>query len=1471
MGTIRQMADLSNKHPISTTLPVPADDAGLRPVAPTDIAQFIRLDQCERYLRLRLHERAAGQRFMRVYDVVPQSIPPLLTRSGERFETRMESAIAERYPSARFIEDERGIEGHDNERLLRLVMDLAPGDVLVLFQPRLQATVGHWRIRGDLDVVRLERSAEGDLTVLVADMKSSTAGRLEHRLQVAFYIEMLDALFQQAGIECSGMELGVLYRGSALGDQGLSSEEIDERAARREAAERYFGTSDALLDLSDPENYRDAVHDLVTGPDSTACRVAEAPFESVPFHLTYKCDGCLYNEFCMKWSAERDDLSLLPHVTSQDKGALRRAGVTRVRDLAKLKEFRPDGAARNGDSGDLVPAPGSEDQVRQLSATWPVGPRLDELVHRARRYRKWKREPLKALSYIPSKGYGSLPYCDETQNPNLVTVFVDAQHDYLHDRIYMIGARVLAHAAGVPARWRSVVHLAEGPPEDAATEGALLVRWIDETIETIVDLAAPAADGQPRAPIHLVFYNHFDQRLLLDALARHFHSILGATPLYDFLTQMAAFDSPIATFLNQEIRELKNYPMTCQSLQAVAAYLGFDWNRPRPYRDVFRVRVFDFWGKFDQTDHLLPDESRWYLSRARFNSQIPLEYAYAAWDDLPEPPKGRRDEFAPYRRATRDLLLGFQARRLEALEWVTRDFKGNKQTQKSSFDLPDLGAFSERAATLANALEEFVAIERYVELAAWKSARLAPPERRVLSGDTLIVNYRESDQDPHVASENRENLSKYHLHEQYEREYFEVNPGASSAQLTSDQKSATKWSQDGLTVRLRLATVGIDCDLDEVLALTDLRPGDSIIVAPRLDTDSRQPEHEQVPYTPTPKQMLYQARGTIERLSVERDDAGRATSALVEVTLRSSYGGWRMKGFAFGSFLQRPFADGDLYTLDEDPNSWYGYWGMKVAEGLVAGGANELYARLVDPAAASVDWSPAAAEGQQRFLDGLDALHAAGALHGFEPSKREYIGGHGATPALLVQGPPGTGKSYTTAFAVFARLQGAMAANRGFRALLSCKTHAATDVLLENTRKVQNLLRDIRASHRDVFDAHIDRRLLDVPIYRVRPRGAVPEDVTPLLEYDSETDERQAWETIAAQRWCIVATTPGGVYQLVNKRWGSSKLFTNKLFRCLVLDETSQMNLPEAIMAALPLERTGQLVVVGDHRQMPPIVHHTWQNEPRRTFKEFRTYQSLFLALLEHEPPMIQFAESFRLHADMAEFLRREVYAQDGIRFFSRRRELLDETDVSDDFVASVLAADHPIVVIVHDEAESQVRNPFEQHLITPILEALADAELFALGPEDGLGVVVPHRAQRASLRDAVPALSVIDPDTGAVRLSSVDTVERFQGGERRVILVSATESDRDYLLNTGEFLLDPRRLTVALSRAKQKMVLVASRSVFNLFSADEEIFLNALLWKHLLRRTCTVPLWSGERLGHRVEVWGNASDHQRPGEPPGS
>jgi hypothetical protein len=805
---------------------------------------------------------------------------------------------------------------------------------------------------------------------------------------------------------------------------------------------------------------------------------------------------------------------------------------------------------------------------------------------------------------------------------------------------------------------------------------------------------------------------------------------------------------------------------------------------------------------------------------------------------------------------------------------VSHDFKGNHLTTKTPFLLPDLPNFSEKASNLAHALDEFVTIERHVTLGGWKAARNIAPERRVLMGETLVVRYCEEDQDEEVREKNREDERRWQLRQQYRAEYRERNPNARQVRLPTEQKAASEFSQVGTRYRLRLETDGTDTGLDEVLGLSNLREGEMVILYPRLTYDERLPKEQRTPQTPTPKQVLYGPRVRIERILVERDRSGRATQAFVEVEWQEQIGGDWSQGFVFGSASEdRPLVPGKLYTLDTDINDINGYWSKVVTTELSravdAGNpaASTLYSRLVDnqteDQAHSVEWDEAAAEGQSRFYKGLEALHATGEMPRFEASKQEYISAHGDDPVLLVQGPPGTGKSYSTAFAIFSRLQGAIAAGREFRVFISCKTHAAIDVLLRNVLEVRDRLRYFQANYPDIFDRYFEPGLLQVDLFRVAPKEPMAGVTNLEKERDKEKGDECNADMVLRSRWCVVASTPGHVYQMIKAKWGKAAnkdLFGHYFCDLLVLDEASQMSIPEAIMAALPLKPSGQLIVVGDHRQMAPIIKHAWDSEPRRTFKEYKTYRSLFVTLLEQlqPPPMIKFAESFRLHAAMAEFLRQEIYFKDGIPYHSNSHQVLAHVELEDPFTAAVLMPEHPIVVVVHDEVSSQTRNVFEQKLVAPILEALADTSFHGLDAREGLGVVVPHRAQRAEMQIRFPQLSETDPATGAVLNSAVDTVERFQGGEREAVLYSATESDLNYLLAAGKFLYDPNRLTVAISRAKKKMILVASSSIFSLFSPDETVFANSQLWKDLLRRTCTELLWEGEREGQHVRVWGN-------------
>ncbi len=1439
--------------------PVPPRGIGAR-ISPTVVSQFVRLDQCRRYLRLALHERANGSQFLRDYDVAPQEILPLLTRSGAEFEASVEASATRRFPTRNLAPAHGKADRQpDNDNVIVAARNLPSGQTLILFQPRLRVFLDGWDFTGDADIVRLERDETGLLHILVADMKATTTAKVEHRLQVAFYREMLERLFAESDVAHAGVVTGILYRGGAAIEDALHPEEQEWIARERSEALRLFGVEDVQLELTpDPEAYRDAIRGLVTGSDSVAAVVSATPFAAIPWHLTYKCDGCLYNEFCMKWAADHDDLSLLPHLSEHEKSGLQRAGVATTRDLAALFEPALDAQSGKADVRTLSPVPDREAVIRRISRTWPVGPRLEELAHRARRHRSWQGDAIEALPYIPSRGYGSLPYSDPEHNPNLVKVFIDAQHDYLLDRLYLIGSLVVGNEQGeaAPDRRRSVVALSAGPPDEAA-ERDLLVRWIDATIRAIAAVAAPDEEGQPTAPIHLIFYNRFEQKLLLQALGRHAREILAATPLYDFITQLAAFDSPVATFLDQEIRELKNYPLVCQSLQTVAATarpggMWFDWNEGAPYREVFRERMFDSLGRFDAVATEGAKKLPWSTRRARFNSQIPLEYAYAVWGALPESMPGERDPYARHRQATIPLLEGFQQRRLEALEHIANDFSGNRDTKKSNFTIPNLAAFEGKAAGLAEALQEFVTIERHVALATWKAARLAPPERRVLAGDSLLVRYFEEDQPPGVAEANRENQQRAALYEEQRARYREAHPEAERISLPKPERALSKAVDIDAPFRLRLDVAGTDVTLDDVLALSTLKQGDRIVIAQRWMQDERLPIEDRVDLTPTAKALLYRMRLDLTDVEVTRDDAGNATDAWLHGSIAPPMQSDNPPGFLFGSH-DEPLCNGELYSIDPDPNDIFGFWGAKVVMGLLAGHRNTLFERVRDGCDESLPWPPLAREGQARFMAGLKAMHAASVSHDFEPSKTQFIGELGDAPLLLVQGPPGTGKSFTTAFAVLARLQGAMSAGTPNRVLVGAKTHAATDVLLENVRRALDALGAMREARPDLFAEFFDERLLAVPLYRLQPRGDVAGEVTAIYAKTRRpTGQVKALEVVAAEAYAVVAATPGGVYSAADETRGG--LFDCQVFDLLVLDEASQLSLPESIMAALPLKPDGPIIVVGDHRQMAPIVKHDWDNETRRTFQDYAVYRSLFDTVLAAGPRMIQFEQSFRLDRDMAEFLRRGVYRRDNLNFHSRREGRLRGEDHGDEFVRAVLDPDYPLVAIVHDEAESQLRNDFERDLSAPLLAALHEA---GYRVSDGFGLVVPHRAQRANLQETLRRMFPGEGDRDDVA-RAVDTVERFQGGERDAIIVSATESDPAYLLAAGKFLYDPRRLTVAMSRARDKMILIASRSVFELFSPDEETFANAQLWKDLLHRTCTVPLWAGEIAGRKVNVWGN-------------
>ena len=111
--------------------------------------------------------------------------------------------------------------------------------------------------------------------------------------------------------------------------------------------------------------------------------------------------------------------------------------------------------------------------------------------------------------------------------------------------------------------------------------------------------------------------------------------------------------------------------------------------------------------------------------------------------------------------------------------------------------------------------------------------------------------------------------------------------------------------------------------------------------------------------------------------------------------------------------------------------------------------------------------------------------------------------------------------------------------------------------------------------------------------------------------------------------------------------------------------------------------------------------------------------------------------------------------------------------------------------------------------------------------------MVVPFRSQASAIRTLLRGDRFAHhPDA---LQTTIDTVDRFQGQEREVILYSFATSCPDFLNLLGEFLLLPPRLNVAVTRAKTKVILLHSTALREFAEAQAPYSESAALFLSLL------------------------------------
>ena len=290
-------------------------------------------------------------------------------------------------------------------------------------------------------------------------------------------------------------------------------------------------------------------------------------------------------------------------------------------------------------------------------------------------------------------------------------------------------------------------------------------------------------------------------------------------------------------------------------------------------------------------------------------------------------------------------------------------------------------------------------------------------------------------------------------------------------------------------------------------------------------------------------------------------------------------------------------------------------------------------------------------------------------------------------------------------------------------------------------------------------------------------------------------------------------------------------------FDRVVIDEASQLTEP-MLVGLLP--RFQHFLLVGDHRQLPAVVAQKPEQSATYTkhlhdigLTNLRNslFERLFIRAQQKQWSWAydKLNEQGRMHAELNEFPKRFFYDNDlqplaawqnapsaialnDKNYIKRLRFLRAETDLSSPSGKTNL---HEALII--KDLVLQYYNLYK-HRNQPFTAQT-------------LGIITPYRAQIAVIKATLEADAATRP---LVPLLTIDTVERYQGGARDVILISVC-CNSAYQLETlvalhieGNLRID-RKLNVALTRARHYLALVGNPDVLNL---DETY---AALIKHIL------------------------------------
>lgn len=331
-----------------------------------------------------------------------------------------------------------------------------------------------------------------------------------------------------------------------------------------------------------------------------------------------------------------------------------------------------------------------------------------------------------------------------------------------------------------------------------------------------------------------------------------------------------------------------------------------------------------------------------------------------------------------------------------------------------------------------------------------------------------------------------------------------------------------------------------------------------------------------------------------------------------------------------------------------------------------------------------------------------------------------------------------------------------------------------------------------------------------------------------LQEVLDENTTLNSIKSTLSEAQIIVATT-----STMNSR---SALFNIKHFDLVIIDEASQILEPNIVGILTARQEEGRaidrFILVGDHKQLPAVVQQQGEADVENTSSVLENIHlssygnSLFerLILTERAAGRTDFIGTLhkqgRMHPDIADFANRKFYAKEQLECVPLAHQLeteLSYNEESEDALDNALKA-HRMIFIPSMPCKqlniSEKVNTDEARIIADLLRRLYRQMSKDFDPQKSVGVIVPYRNQIAMIRKEIERLEI-----PALEGISIDTVERYQGSQRDVILYSFTIQSRYQLdfLTANTFYEEgqpiDRKLNVAITRARKQLILTGNES----------------------------------------------------------